>query len=110
MCQTTPVMTRNGSSSSQTILLAIIVIITFPIWIGLFGALFGVAAGIFGAAIGIVGGIFGAIFGLIALPFKLLFGWGHWDWGCGWFGHHHGFGLIALIIVLALIFRNRIQR
>ena len=101
--------TRNDTSSS-TILLALILIITFPVWIVVAGALFGVAVGLVGVAVGVIGAIFGVMIGLIALPFKILFGWGHWGWGWHWFPfHHNGFALIAIIIVAALIVRGRKQ-
>lgn len=100
--------TRNDSSSS-TILLAIILIITFPIWIVVCAALFGVVVGLFGAAIGVIAAIFGALVAVIVLPFKLIFGWGHWGWH-DWGSHHHthsGLWIIAFIIVIALIVRGR---
>lgn len=101
--------TRNDSSSS-TILLAIILIITFPIWFAVCAALFGVVVGLLGAAIGVVAAVFGALVAVIVLPFKLLFGWGHWGWHDWGLFHHHshsGFWIIAFIIVIALIVRGR---
>ena len=97
--------TRNASSSS-TVLLAIILIITFPIWFAVGAALFGVVMGLFGVAIGVIAAIFGGLIALIALPFKLLFGW-HTGWH--WFPHFHfnGFVLFAVFIVAALIVRGR---
>lgn len=97
--------TRNASSSS-TVLLAIILIITFPIWFAAGAALFGVVIGLFGVAVGVIAAIFGGLIALIALPFKLLFGW-HSGWH--WFPHfhHNGFAMIALLIAAALIVRGR---
>lgn len=97
--------TRNASSSS-TVLLAIILIITFPIWFAVGAALFGVVMGLFGVAIGVIAAIFGGLIALIALPFKLLFGW-HSGWY--WFPHFHFncFVLFAVFIVAALIVRGR---
>jgi len=97
-------MTKRNDSNS-TLLIALVLIFTFPVWI----ALFGVAVGLMGAAIGIVAGVFGAVIGVIFLPFKLLFGWGHWGWGWDIFPHmHHGrFIAVVLIIIVALIVRNR---
>ena len=99
-------MTTRNASSSSTVLLAIILIITFPIWFAVGAALFGVVIGLFGVVIGVIAAIFGGLIALIALPFKLLFGW-HSGWH--WFPHIHynGFVMIALIIVAALIVRGR---
>ena len=102
--------TRNASSSSN-VLLAVILVLTFPIWISIGGALFGVVAGLFGAMIGVVAAVFGVMIGLIALSFKLLFGWGHGDGGLSWnlfpAFHHHGLLLIAIVIIAALIVRGK---
>jgi hypothetical protein len=101
--------TRTGSSSN-TLLLALVLIITFPFWIAIGGILIGVFAGIFGAIIGLIGGLFGLIVGLIALPFKLIFGWGHHhDWGYHAWPHFHmnGFTFIAVIIIAGIILSKR---
>ncbi len=47
---------KNMSKSSK-ILLIILIVITFPIWIG-------VVAGLFGGAVGLLGGLFGVVVGL----------------------------------------------
>jgi hypothetical protein len=105
--------TRNESSSNH-IMLILLLIITFPVWFGLAAGLFGIAAGIFGAIMGVFGaifGVFGALLGglvaLIALPFKILFGGWHDGWH--WFPHLHfnAFVMIAIIIVVALIVKGR---
>ena len=98
--------TRGTASSSSTVLVAIILIITFPIWIAVFGALFGVMVGLFGAAVGVIAAIFGVAVTVIALPFKLIFGWGHWGWH-GFPHFHGGFWLITLVVIVALIVRGR---
>lgn len=91
------------SSSSSNLLVAVILIFTFPIWVSLIAVFFGLVAGLFGAVIGIIGGIFGLTMGIIALPFKLLFGWG--DWGCN--VHWSPVMWVALLIVAALIVRGK---
>ncbi len=99
-------MTARSQSSSTSVLMIIILVITFPIWFAICAALFGVAIGLFGAAIGVVAALFGVIITIIVLPFKLIFGWGHWGWN--WFPHFHGgFWLITLVAVAALIVRGR---
>lgn len=50
-------------STTSSILIAVLVIITFPLWIGFIGMAFGLVAGVFGAVFGIIGGVFGAVFG-----------------------------------------------
>lgn len=100
--------TRNATSSSN-ILVAIILILTFPLWFSVGAAIFGVVIGLLGAMVGVMAAIFGVMIGLIELPFKLLFGWGHGDWGWHWFPHFHhsGFIIVAVILVAALIVRGR---
>jgi hypothetical protein len=90
-------------SRSSTVLLALLLLFTFPIWfgvgMGLIGGAIGIVAGVFGAVFGVIGGIFGAIF-------HGIFGWGH-DWH--FFPHMHGnrFAFFAFIIIVALIMSKR---
>ena len=56
-----------GMNSSTKILLIILLVFTFPIWIG-------VVAGLFGAVVGIIGGLFGIVVGLLATVFGLVVG------------------------------------
>jgi len=98
------------TDSNSTLLIALVLIITFPLWFGLGMGLFGLIVGLMGAAVGLIAGFFGLIIGLIALPFKLLFGWGDWGWGCDIFphvGHGRTFTFLVIIIIAALIVRNR---
>lgn len=91
------------TDSNSTLLIALVLIITFPLW-------FGLGMGLFGVLIGLIAGFFGLMVGIIALPFKLLFGWGDWGWGCDVFPHfHHARGLTVLVIIIiaALIVKNR---
>jgi hypothetical protein len=99
-----PMSTR--SSSGSTLLIVIILVLTFPVWIAIGGALIGVVAGLFGAMIGIVAALFAGVVALIALPFKILFGWGDWGWhGPEFFGN--GYVWFAALIVAALIISKR---
>lgn len=98
-------------SSSSTILIILILVLTFPVWLTLGGVLFGVIAGLFGALIGVFGGLFGALIGglfaLIALPFKILFGdWGFHDFGSFHF-EDHTLTILALIVLVALVTRRQ---
>lgn len=56
---------KKKMDKSTKILLVIILILTFPIWIGVVAGLFGVAVGVIGALFGIVVGFIGAAFGLV---------------------------------------------
>jgi len=80
-------------SRSNSTLLIVLLIFTFPIWIGIFGGLFGLVAGVFGAVIGIIAGIFGAIIG--------VFSWSlpGFPFSC--------FTIIALIFFVVLISKSR---
>ncbi len=94
-----------------TIFLVIIMLFTFPVWIGIAGGIFGLFFGLLGGLIGIIAGIFGAIIGIIAAIFKaifgLFFGWDHWDWHCHPFHFNHYFLAAILVIVLAVIVSKR---
>lgn len=88
------------SRSNSTLLIVLLMIFTFPIWMGIFGALFGVAAGLFGAVIGIIGGIFGAIFGTIFGVIGSIFSF---DWYPFPFFHFPGFRFVFIVAIIFLI-------
>ncbi|NOT75249.1 MAG: hypothetical protein HOP08_09995 [Cyclobacteriaceae bacterium] len=98
---------RTQANSTSPILVAVILIITFPLWFGLLAGLFGIVIGLMGAAIGLFAGLFGIVAGVIAIPFKILFGWG--DWGWHGFPHFHSSGLwmIIFIIIAAVIVKRK---
>ncbi len=56
---------KQGMSKSNKILLIILLVLTFPLWIGVVAGLFGTIVGLIGAAFGIVAGLIGAAFGLV---------------------------------------------
>ena len=97
-----------GRSSSNTVLLVLILIITFPFWIAFGAAAFGIVAGLFGAAIGLVAAVFGIVLGVITLPFRLIFGWSDC---CDWSGFHvdgfNNYTLIAAVIIIGLLLTRR---
>lgn len=93
-------MHRTDTSSTPSILIIIILVLTFPLW-------FGLGMGLIGAAVGIMGALVGVMAAIVVLPFKILFGWGDWGWGWHGFPHCNSLGLIALIIIAALIVRKR---
>jgi hypothetical protein len=86
--------TRTNSS----VLIVILLVLSFPIWIGLLGGLFGIVAGVFGAVFGVIAGIFGAMFGIIGG----LFGWA-FDWH-GPHLFHFGIGPVSLLAMALIIF------
>ncbi len=101
------------SSSLPTVLLVLLVFITFPIWVGIAGGIFGLFAGLLGALVGIFAGIFGilgavlgAVFGAIGEVFSWIFGGFYWD-----YYPHIRFPkpttLLVIILVIALIVRSR---
>lgn len=99
-------MTTKSSSTSLTVLIILMLIITFPFWIVMGGIIIGLIGGLFGILFGVLGALLGGVFALIALPFKLLFGLG--DWSFGFFGfHYNGYIWLALLIVAALIISKR---
>lgn len=97
---------KNSTSGPTTLLIVLILIITFPFWIAIGGVIIGIIAAIFGVTVGVLGAIFGGLFALIALPFKLLFGWGSWSCSLPGF-HSNGFVWLALLIFAALLISRR---
>lgn len=61
-------------STGKKVLIAVILILTFPLWIGIVAGLFGAIVGIIGAAFGIAVGMVGAAFGLIVSGIALIIG------------------------------------
>lgn len=94
---------------AKGILIGLLLLFTFPLFIGLVAGGFGIVIGICGAIIGVIAGVFGAIFGLIGAIFDLLFGGVfNWNWHGPhlYFPHHfhlNGFAIAAIVIVAALI-------
>lgn len=62
----TVVEEKKKMSTPIKVLLIIVIILTFPLWIGVVGGLFGVLVGILGALFGIIVGFGGAAIGLVA--------------------------------------------
>lgn len=58
---------KKGMSKSTKILIIVILVLTFPLWIG-------VVAGLFGGAVGLLGGLFGTVVGLGGAGIGLLVG------------------------------------
>lgn len=100
-----PMDTKSTSKSTSALLIFLLVLITFPFWIGLFaatvGTVGGVIGGVFGAVFGAIGGIIGALMGLITWPFKMLFGHGHW------WPHFNGYTVAVIVILVFLISKAR---
>ena len=94
-------MTRSSTNSGTTILIILIIVFTFPFWIGIAGGLFGLVVGLFGAAIGIIGAVFGAIIGAFGAVIGGLFG----GWGAG---SHFGMNvLLAICLVVAIVMLSK---
>ncbi len=96
----------------STLILVLIVLFTFPVWIGLiaggFGLIIGIVGAIFGVFFGIIGAIFGAIGGIFEAIFSGIFGWGH-HWNFISFPHFHlnGFGIAVIIVIAALVLNRK---
>ena len=105
-------------SRTPTILLVLILIITFPFWIALAAVVFGLMIGIFGGIIGLIGGIFGGVVGLIGGIFGGIMGliggiFGFHSWHMGWdwpYFHFNKYVFFALIIIAALVINKRQHR
>lgn len=64
--ETSQEKTSQKMSTSTKVLLVLLLILTFPIWIGVVAGLFGALVGIIGALFGIIVGFIGAAIGLVA--------------------------------------------
>jgi hypothetical protein len=97
--------TKSTQKSSSTLLILLLVLITFPLWIGFFAAAAGIVGGVlgtvFGAIFGTIGAILGAVVSLIAWPFKMIFGRGNW------FPHINGYTVAVIVIVVYLISKSK---
>jgi hypothetical protein len=94
--------TKSSGTSTNTILVIILLIVTFPIWIGIAGGILGAVIGIFGAVIGAVFGIFGAMIGVIGRFIGWIF---HWNFHTPFVFWNTGlltiFAIALLLIMLA---------
>lgn len=96
-----------SKNSSSSILIILLLVFTFPIWIGITGGLFGLIVGVFGAAIGVVVGVLGAIVGIFGAIFGWLF---HWNFQMHWPFAFFGSGFLftmAVVLTIMLVTRSR---
>lgn len=91
-----------SKSSTSTLLIVLLLVLTFPLWLGIAGGIFGLVAGLFGAVIGIFAGVIGAVFGVIGGIFGWVFDW-HWPH----FFHWNVFTIALIAIVVVLLTRSR---
>lgn len=88
----------------------LVCILVFPLGIGILGGMFGIVMGVIGAVFGAIAGVIGAIFGGIFGIFGWLFD-GLFDWhGPFHYFRCNIFTLAAVVLVVALIIRNRTSR
>ncbi len=96
--------------SISIVLVAFVLLLTLPLWLGLGGGLIGLTFGLIGGLIGLIFGLFGAIIGAIAWIFKsifhLLFGW-HWGYSFHPWFHFNGYVFAAIIILILAVALNR---
>lgn len=94
---------------TSSIILAVVILFTFPIWIGIAGGLFGMFFGLIGGFFGLIAGLFGAIIGAIAamfgVIFHLFFGWSN-DWN-GFHFPGNGLGFFIFIIIVAFLIQSK---
>jgi hypothetical protein len=93
------------------VLFVLVLVLTFPLWIGVggmfFGLMMGLIGGLIGAFFGLMGAIFGVVFGILGEVFHIFFGFGSWH------GHHYFFNkyvFLALVIVAALVISKRTKK
>ncbi|HEY9044356.1 MAG TPA: hypothetical protein VIN08_00585 [Ohtaekwangia sp.] len=97
--------TRSSNSSTTTVLIAVLLVLSFPFWIGILGGLLGLIIGIFGGVIGAIGGIIGGIFGAIGG----LIGW-IFDWNFHFpfiFWNHSFFTILAIVLLIVILTKSR---
>lgn len=99
-------------SSNNSVLLIIILVLTFPLWLGIAGGLIGLVAGAFGLVIGLVAGAFGLFAGLIGSIFGFV-GWifdGLFDWEMHPFNFIVSpFLLLIFIVAVIMVFKSKQQ-
>jgi hypothetical protein len=99
-------------SSNNTALIVIILILTFPFWIGIAGGIIGLVAGAFGLVIGLVAGAFGLFAGLIGGMFGFV-GWifdGLFDFDMHPFNFVVSpFLLLLFIVAIVMVFKSKQQ-
>lgn len=96
-----------AKSQISSLLILLVLLVTFPIWVTVGGVLFGVAAGVFGAIFGVIAALFGVMIGLLVLPFKIIFGgdWGFHDGGL-FYARDSTYVIITIILLTVLIMRR----
>jgi hypothetical protein len=88
------------------VLIVLVIILTFPLWIGILAGAVGIVAGVFGAVFGVIGGVFGAIFGVFGALFGWMFDWSPWNFHFA-FGGMKFFAIITIILVAVYLSRAR---
>ena len=95
-------------NSVRTVVIVLLVL-TFPIWIGIAGGIIGLVFGLIGGAFGLVAGLIGGIFGMIGAVIGGIFDFIFHPWHGFHFHHFNGFWfLIGVIVIIALV-RSRRQ-
>jgi len=89
-----------SKSSASTLLVILLIFLTFPIWLGISGGVLGLMAGLMAAIFGIFAGIFGAAFGVIGSMF-------HWHWPFGGFFHWNFLTIILIVGIIVFISRSK---
>lgn len=96
---------KSQSKSSSALLVFLLVLITFPFWIGLFGLAIGTVGAIFGSVFGAIfgtlGHLLGAFFSMITWPIRAIFG------GGSWFPHVNGYTVAVIVILIVLISKSK---
>jgi hypothetical protein len=96
---------RTANSSASTLLIVLLVILTFPFWIGIAGGLLGLVVGVFGGIVGALGSIIGALGSGLGHFFGGLFSWTHI--GFPFVSIPKGLLIAVLILVVVLISKSR---
>src|SRR5689334_9367638 len=97
----------NGSKIPMRAVVIILLVVTFPLWIGILAGIFGAVFGLIGGAIGLVFGVFGAVIGAIGAVIGGIFEFIFHPWDHGHFMHFNTVWFAVIFIAIVVLISSR---